>query len=55
MEDQTENLEAQRASPEAVGFELGFKCFFKGILTIPSLIITLFSNYKALERQQSVW
>lgn len=54
MEDQTKNLEAQRASLEALGFELGFKCSFKGIFTIPSPIM-LFPNYKALEGQQSVW
>lgn len=41
MEAQTKNLEAWRASLEALGFELGFKCFLKGILTIPSLIIAI--------------
>lgn len=55
MEDQTTNLNAQRASLEALGFELGFKCFFKGVLTILPLIIMLLPNYKAVERQQGVW
>lgn len=35
--------------------ELGSKYFFKGILTIPSLIIMLHPNYKALRRHQGVW